>query len=101
LKFGANVDHKYNYLLYVKHHLHSNIYKIGEGDNDVEIYLRNLNYWECLLFEEIYIINIFLISWDGVRRVHLVCRPLFGLLCQPRIADKYGAFGEMRIGRES
>jgi hypothetical protein len=35
-------------------------------------------------------------GWDWV---HLVRRPLIGLLYQPWMVDKYGAIGGMRIGR--
>jgi hypothetical protein len=40
------------------------------------------------------------VRWDGV---HLVRRPLIGLLYQPRMIhdDEYGAVGGMRIGREN
>jgi hypothetical protein len=37
-------------------------------------------------------------EWDWV---HLVRRPLVGLLYQSRMIDEYGAFGGMRIGRGS
>jgi hypothetical protein len=40
--------------------------------------------------------QIIRVGWDWV---HLVRRPLFGLMYQPRMMDKYGAFGGMRIGR--
>jgi hypothetical protein len=36
--------------------------------------------------------------WDWV---HLVCRPLIGLLYQPQMMDVYGEFGGMRTGREN
>jgi hypothetical protein len=36
------------------------------------------------------------VVWDGV---HLVRRPLIGLLYQPRMIDEYGASGGVRIGR--
>jgi hypothetical protein len=45
---------------------------------------------------------MFLVSWGAVRRVHLVRRPLFGLLYQPRLMDddEYGAITGM-IGRRN
>jgi hypothetical protein len=36
------------------------------------------------------------LEWDWV---HLVRRPLIGLLCQPRMIDGYGAIGGIRIDR--
>jgi hypothetical protein len=36
------------------------------------------------------------VGWDWD---HLVCRPLIGLLYQPRMIGEYGAFGRMRISR--
>jgi hypothetical protein len=36
------------------------------------------------------------VEWDWV---HLVRRPLFGLLYQPRMIDEYGVFGGMIIGK--
>jgi hypothetical protein len=42
---------------------------------------------------------LFLVSWGGWDWFHLVCPSLFGLLYHPRMTDKYGAFGVMRIGR--
>jgi hypothetical protein len=36
------------------------------------------------------------VGWDWV---HLVCRPLTGLLYQPQMMDEYGPFGEIQIGR--
>jgi hypothetical protein len=45
------------------------------------------------------ILASFLLSWGGVR-VHLVRRPIFGLLYQPRmIDDPRGVVGGMRIGK--
>jgi hypothetical protein len=38
------------------------------------------------------------VGWDWV---HLVRRPLIGLLYQPRMTDEYGAFGGMRTSRGS
>jgi hypothetical protein len=37
--------------------------------------------------------------WGGWDRVHLVRRPLIGLLYQLRMIDEYGAFGGIRTGR--
>jgi hypothetical protein len=47
-----------------------------------------------------YYLNFFFrgVGWDWVQ---LVCRPLIGLLYQPRMIDEHGAFGGMRIGRGS
>jgi hypothetical protein len=45
--------------------------------------------------------HFFLISWGGERCdwVHLVRRPLIGLLYKLRMIDDYGTFDRMRIGR--
>jgi hypothetical protein len=44
----------------------------------------------------------FLVPWGGGwDRVHLVRRPLLGLLYQPRMIDEHLAFGGMRIGKEN
>jgi hypothetical protein len=51
-------------------------------------------------FRTAYFVLIFLVSWGGWDWVHLVRRPLTGLLYQPRlIDDECGAVGVMRIGR--
>jgi hypothetical protein len=45
-------------------------------------------------------LTFLLVSWGGWDRVHLVLRPLIGLLYQPRmIDDECGAVCGMRIGR--
>jgi hypothetical protein len=41
----------------------------------------------------------FFVSWGGVDWVHLVRRPLIGLLYQPRMIDEYWVFGGIKIGR--
>jgi hypothetical protein len=43
------------------------------------------------------LISFYFVGWGET--VHLVRRPLNGLLYQPRVIDEYGAFGRMRTGR--
>jgi hypothetical protein len=55
--------------------------------------------WTNFLLQELPVTIIFLFS-VGSDWVHLILRPVFGLLYQPRlIDDECGAIGGMRIGR--
>jgi hypothetical protein len=54
-----------------------------------------------LHFLAIFIFIFLLVSWGGVRGIHLVRGPLIGILYQSRITDddEYGVVSGMRIGR--